>query len=344
MPSRPPIRGRRSHQRGIRFVFVLALLFAGAANAQEARIFQIATGDPASMYYFVGGMVAGAISNPPGSGSCDRGDECGVPNLVAIAQSAADDVTNLKQLLSGEVVSGFVRSDIAYEAFTATGRFAGQPPASSLRAIAGLYPEIFHLVARVDVESDSILNLRGRRLSLDWPGSPYLKGLRHVLDAVGLSEKSDIDARYLSGANALKALKAGQLDGFFVVGGFPLPVIEQALTEGPARLIPLSGKAMEALLAKRPYLARKIIPAGVYTKSRMIRTIGLSVIWLVNETADPELIFRITRTLWNKRSRDLFDASHQKGGLIRYESALDAVGVPLHPGAVRFYRKSGLLK
>ncbi|MDX1575691.1 MAG: TAXI family TRAP transporter solute-binding subunit [Kiloniellales bacterium] len=39
----------------------------------------------------------------------------------------------------------------------------------------------------------------------------------------------------------------------------------------------------------------------------------------------------------------MLDSGHPKGRLIRIETALDGLGVPLHPGAARYYREQGLI-
>ena len=59
-----------------------------------------------------------------------------------------------------------------------------------------------------------------------------------------------------------------------------------------------------------------------------------------------ELIYEITKALWNKTTRKLLDNGHAKGKVIRLETALKGVEglkVPLHPGAEKFYKEAGLL-
>ncbi|MCG8508158.1 MAG: hypothetical protein MI741_02915 [Rhodospirillales bacterium] len=48
--------------------------------------------------------------------------------------------------------------------------------------------------------------------------------------------------------------------------------------------------------------------------------------------------------MWNKESRKLFAGGHAKGKVITKETALDGVGIPLHPGAEKYYKEAGLLK
>ncbi len=66
---------------------VLALGFVGNASAQELNFFTIGTGGTAYTYYPVGGVIANAISKPPGSRECGKGGSCGVDGLIASAVS-----------------------------------------------------------------------------------------------------------------------------------------------------------------------------------------------------------------------------------------------------------------
>ena len=100
-----------------------ALVFGLASGvvAQDLKFFTIGTGGTAATYYPVGGVIANAISNPPGSRPCEEGGSCGVPGLIASAVSSRGSVDNLNAITSGLRNSGFAQSDVAYWAYTGTG-------------------------------------------------------------------------------------------------------------------------------------------------------------------------------------------------------------------------------
>jgi TRAP transporter TAXI family solute receptor len=127
--------------------FVVALSLT-AAQAQSPSFFRIGTGGTAGTYYPIGGLIANAISNPPGSRACNEGGSCGVPGLVATAVASNGSVANINGITSGSMESGFTQSDVAYWAYTGTGTYEGKPKVAGLRLIANLYPESIHLVAR----------------------------------------------------------------------------------------------------------------------------------------------------------------------------------------------------
>ena len=314
------------------------------ATAEDARFFRIGTGGIGGTYYPIGGIIANAISNPPGSRPCDRGGSCGVPDLVVIAQTSDGSVANINAIASGRIDSGFVQSDVAHWAYTGTGTFAKKKPIKSLRAIANLYPESVHIVVRSKNGIEDPSGLRGRRISLDEKGSGALVDARLILRAYGLNEKRDIRASYLGSESAALRLAAGKLDGFITVAGYPVPAVRLALEKSDARVLALTGKPVETLLSSHKFLSRDEIPAGLYGNIRPIPTVSVNALWVVPESGDEELIYQITKALWNDKSRKLLDEGHEKGRRIQLSSALQGVSIPLHPGARRYYREVGLVE
>jgi TRAP transporter TAXI family solute receptor len=126
---------------------VMAAGLSSATLAQELTFFTIGTGGTSFTYYPVGGVIANAISKPPGSRECGEGGSCGVDGLIASAVSSRGSVDNINAIISGLRDSGFAQSDVAYWAFTGTGTREGEEPATELRTIAALFEEHIHLVA-----------------------------------------------------------------------------------------------------------------------------------------------------------------------------------------------------
>lgn len=152
--------------------FAVLASIGSLAAAQELSFFRIGTGGTAGTYYPIGGLIANAISNPPGSRACEDGGSCGVPGLVATAVASNGSVGNVNAINGGAMEAGFSQSDVAYWAQTGTGLWEGQPAVEKLRLIANLYPESIHLVARADAGIATVADLAGKRVSLDEPGLP----------------------------------------------------------------------------------------------------------------------------------------------------------------------------
>ncbi|MGF1592609.1 MAG: TAXI family TRAP transporter solute-binding subunit [Kiloniellaceae bacterium] len=314
---------------------------AGPAAAEQLSLFRIGTGGIGGTYYPIAGVVAQAISNP--AGRCETGDTCGVPGLVAVAQSSSGSVANVKDIAAGRIESGFVQSDVAFWAYTGINAFEGDGRQTSLRAIANLYPESFHIVVRSDGAIREVRDLVGKRVALDEAGSGTLVGARLVLEAYGLTEQT-LQVAYMKSDAAMERLVTGRLDAFFLVAGYPAKVVEWAAEQTGVRLVPVAGEEISALLEHNPFLQRDRIPAGTYDGVDTVETITVAAQWITRDDVDAETIYGVLEALWRSDARRLLDRGHAKGRTIRLETALDGIGIPLHDGALRFYREIGLLQ
>ncbi|GLQ04807.1 TAXI family TRAP transporter solute-binding subunit [Sneathiella chinensis] len=322
---------------------VLASGFATTASAQDLKFFTIGTGGTAYTYYPVGGVIANAISKPPGSRECGKGGSCGVDGLIASAVSSRGSGDNVNAIISGLRDSGFAQSDVAYWAYTGTGTMEGKEPAKDLRTIAALFEEHIHLVSLKGRGVNSVADLKGKRVSLDEPGSGTYVDAKLILEANGLST-DDVTAEALKGNAAAEALRNGKIDAYFVVAGYPTGSLVELASATDMTLVPIDGEGAKALTDKYGFFAQSEIPAGTYEGVDATMTVAVGAQWYTNAKQDEKLIYNITKALWNDESRKLLDVGHAKGKAITLESALAGVGVPLHPGAEAFYKEAGLIK
>jgi len=326
-----------------------ALVLAGAivgtyAVAQEIKFFRIGTGGTAGTYYPIGGLLANAISNPPGSRACNEGGSCGVPGLVATAVASNGSVANINGIQSGQMESGFTQSDVAFWAFTGTGVYEGKPKVADLRLIANLYPETIHIVARKGAGISSVADLKGKRVSLDEPGSGTLVDARIILGAYGITEK-DIKAEYLKPNQAGDKIRDGGLDAFFFVGGYPTSAIsELASAGGGIELVPVAGPEVDKMRQQYGFFSPDTIPANTYKGIGEVKTIAVGAQWVTSAKQPDALIYEVTKATWNENTRKFLDAGHAKGKAIQMASATAGAGIPFHPGAEKFYKEKGLLK
>lgn len=322
----------------------LALLSAaGFSAAQEMKFFRIGTGGTAGTYFPIGGLIANAISNPPGSRACEQGGSCGVPGLVAAAIATNAAVANIEAVAAGSLEAGLTQSDVAYWAHKGEGVFEGKGKVEKLTAIANLYPETIYLVARKGAGIRSVADLAGKRVSLDEPGSGTLIDATLILGAYGLTEQ-DVKAEYLKPDAAGARLRDGALDAFFFVGGHPVEAVAELASSAGIELVPITGPQIDDLLGANAFLAKDVIPGGTYPgQTAQVPTISVSAILVTSTDQNEELIYGVTKALWNANTRKLLNSGHAKGQLINKETATDNIAIPLHPGAARYYREEGML-
>lgn len=312
------------------------------ALAQETKFFRIGTGGAGGTYFPIGGLMANAISAPPGSTPCDQGGACGVPGLVAIAQTTNASVANVTGVQGGQMESGLAAADIVYQSVNGLGRFDRKY--DRVRVIANLFPEHMHLVLPKGGKLGGIKDLKGKRVGIFTAGSGTQVVVLELLKIYGIA-KSDIQAAELNPQQSADRMADGQLDAFFIVGGTPLAAIGQLAATKGIELYELSAEERAAFLKAVPYYYEDVIKAGTYEGQKAdIKTVAVGAQWVVSSTVPEQLVYDITKALWNDNSRKLFDAGHAKARDIQLASALKAVNTPLHPGAERFYKEKGLIK
>jgi TRAP transporter TAXI family solute receptor len=320
-----------------------AVLGGSPAGAQDITFFRIGTGATAGTYFPIGGLIANAISNPPGSRACADGGSCGVQGLVASAVASNGSVANVGSIASGSMQSAFIQSDVAFWGYTGTGIYEGRPKVDTLRAIANLYPESFQLVARKGAGIKTIMDLKGKRVSLDEPGSGTLVDARLIFAAYGLTEK-DVMAEYLKPQQAADKLKEGTLDAFFNVSGWPQAAISELAATTGIDLVPIDGPQAANLIKAYSFFGIDEIPDSAYKNAAGVKTVSVNAIWVTSSKLPDALIYAITAALWNPSTRKLLDSGHAKGKAIKLDTALEGLGIPLHAGAEKFYKEKGLIK
>jgi TRAP transporter TAXI family solute receptor len=345
-PSHAPLRASRSGRHWWRTARVGLLLAAVTATlpaaAQEPRFFRIGTAATTGTYFQIGGVIASAISNPPGSPECQRGGSCGVPGLIAVAQATQGSLENVQGIASGQLEAGFVQADVAHWAWRGEGPYREKGAVKDLRALAALFPESVHIVVARDSTISAVEHLKGRRVSLGERESGTLADARLVLAAAGLKER-DLTAEYLRLAQAATGIGDGSLDAFFLVGGYPVPAITELAASKPIRLVAISDEIAAKLRRDFKFFGRSTIPGDTYRAlDEATATLDIRALWATSATLPDELVYNVLKALWTDQTRKLLEARHPLGKRIRVETALEGIDIPLHPGAERFYRELGM--
>lgn len=305
-----------------------ALALSGRGVLAQQRFFRIGTGGTGGTYYPVGGLIGNAVSN----------DKL---NVSAVATNGS--VANVNAIVGGSLESGFSQADVSTWAYTGTGIYEGKPKVEELRAIANLYPESVHVVVKKGLGLKSLRDLKGRRVSIDEPGSGTLVNARAILAAYGITER-DIKAEYLKPQQASEKLKDGSVDAFFSTTGYPQGAISELAATAGIELLPIDGAESEKLRQQFKFFALDQIPDGAYKDVKGVATISVGAQWVTSAKQDTDLVYEVTKGLWSDKTRQALDTGHAKGKAIRKETALAGLGIPLHPGAEKFYKEAGLLK
>ncbi|MBT5244421.1 MAG: TAXI family TRAP transporter solute-binding subunit [Rhodospirillaceae bacterium] len=315
-------------------------LAGGLAQAQEMKFWRIGTGGAGGTYFPIGGLIANAISSPPGSRSCDKGGTCGVPGLVAIAVSTNASVANMNAIHAGQLDAGLAGAQSVTQGYNGTGKFVGNKK-DKVRVIANLYPEDMHLVLPEGVNLGSLKDLNGKKVGVAAAGSGTQVSVKMILEHYGI----DADQHELNLGQSTQRLADGQLDAFFYAGGTPFASLIQLGSTKGFNLYKFSDAERKAINKIIPYYVESNIPAGVYENiTTDTPTIAVNGQLVTSIDQPTDLVYAITKALWSKKTRGLLDKGHAKGKAIMLETALKGVLIPLHPGAEQYYKEIGMIK
>jgi hypothetical protein len=326
------------------FALVAAMAAAAPATAQE--FFRIGTGGAGGTYFPIGGAIASAISAPPGSRPCDEGGQCGVPGLIAIAQSTTASVFNNAAVQNGELEAGLAAADVTRSMYLGEGAFEGREH-PNLRVIANLFPEDLHLVLPAGETINDLGDLEGLRVGIAQAGSGTQVAVLQMLELWGIT-RDNIEEAELNNSQSAARLADGQLDAYFYAAGWPVAAMVQLASTSGMNLHSFTEEDMARINEAVPAYIPSMIPGGTYEGiDEDTLTPAVSALLVTSSEVEEELIYGITQALWNEATRRMLDNGHPKGRLITSDTALagmEALGVPLHPGAQRYYEEAGLME
>jgi len=297
--------------------------------AAERQFVAIATGGTGGTYYPLGGALAQMLSN-------------NVEGLIVTAQSGNASLANCNLISRGQIETAFSQANTTYWSYSATGILKDAQPITNLRGIASLYPETIHIVATKASGINTIEDLKGKKVGVGAPNSGTAADAEIILNAHGITF-DDIKADFLSFNEVAQRLIDGQIDAGFTTAGFPTSSIINIATKRDIVLIPMSTEKIKELVEAIPYYGATVIPGGLYKGvDEDVPALATPALWICDAKLSPTVVYKMTKALWEHR--DVLEKVHSQGKNITLETALDGIGIPLHPGAELYYKEVGLIK
>ena len=229
-----------------------ALALPGAVQAEQ-KFVTIGTGGVTGVYYAVGGSICRLVNKD----RAKHGLRCSV-------ESTGGSVYNVNTIKAGELDFGLAQSDVQYQAYHGTGSFKQADP--DLRAVFSVHPEPFTVVARKEADIKTFADFKGKRFNVGNPGSGTRSAMEELLTAMNMKMSDFALASELKADEHGPALCDNKIDGFFYGVGHPSANIQDPTTTCGAKLVSLTGPAVDALVKKYPYYAYATIPGGMYAE------------------------------------------------------------------------------
>ena len=314
-------------------VLVLAVLaVAPAAHAQQ-KFITIGTGGVTGVYYAAGGAICRLVNKD----RAKHGIRCSV-------ESTGGSVFNINTIKAGELDMGVAQSDVHYNAAKGLGAFKDAGAFTELRAVMSLHPEPFTVLSRKEANIRSFADFKGKKFNVGNPGSGTRASMEELLGAMGWKMSDFALASELKADEHGPALCDGKIDGFFYGVGHPSANIQDPTTTCGAKLVALTGPAVDKLVKEKPYYAYASIPAGLYPNNpQETKTYGVLATMVSSTRTPAHTIYTVVKAIFD--NFDEFKKLHPALAGLKPESMVkDGLSAPLHDGAVRYYHEKGWIK
>jgi uncharacterized protein len=211
-----------------------------------------------------------------------------------------------------------------------------QPP---VRAVAYLFPEVFHLLVREDAGIQTIHQLQGKRVAIMPKGSGSYALFWALANHYGLTEAAFTPVT-VPPEQAYEALRQGNIDALFRVIAVGNRATGELLQSSKSRLLPID--QIDSLRLSLPYLEAAQIPKGTYSGAipippENVPVVGVRAVLVSHVDVDGEAIRAITQTLFEFRNELV--STYPRAATIRLPDSGENLGLPLHPGAKAFYEE-----
>ena len=307
---------------------IAATSFTLPAMAQQ-KFVTIGTGGVTGVYYAVGGAVCRLMNK----NRAETGLRCSV-------ESTGGSVFNVNAIRSGELDFGLTQSDIQYNAAKGEGQLKGNAD-PDLRAVFSVHPEPFTVLARKDAGVTKFEDFKGKRFNIGNPGSGTLASMEELLKQMGWTKADFSLAAELKADEQGTALCDNKIDGFFYGVGHPSAAIQDPTIACGAKLIPLTGPAVDALVKDHPYYARAVIPGGMYANNpNPTQTYGVLATVVTSAKVADSTVYALVKAVFD--NFDEFKKLHPAfANLDPKDMVKNGLSAPLHPGAIKFYKEKG---
>ena len=297
-----------------------------AVPARAADTLTILTGDTNGVYFPLGIAIGKILSD-------------GIPDRTTRVQVSKGSIENLLLLAQGKGELGFALADSLQAAVDGDADAGFKDRLTNLRVIGALYPNYIQIVATKKSGITRLSDLKGKSLSIGEPQSGTDLNAKVLLDAAGLDNGEIKSLPQLSFADAVAKMIDGKLDATLQSSGLGVASLNRLSNIDDIVVVPIPADLVEKI---GPPFVPAIIPANTYRGQNTDVPTATIMNYLVTRADVPEpLAYRMTQLVYDQLAE--LAKAHPAADEIKLEFAATSP-VPLHPGAIQYFRDKKIIK
>lgn len=243
---------------------------------------------------------------------------------------------NIQLVDGGQMTLGLSTAAPAYEGFNGLEWADGQK-FENIRALVPMYPSYFHWWGPVSAGVKSIEDMEGKVVALGPKGgTPDTYG-RRILDHMDVTPRRIVNVGF---SDVTGQLRDGLVDSALNAAGIPHPSVLESESTGEIDIVGLPTDQAAGFIEQYPYFSTAVIPAGTYgTLNEDLSTVTLWNFVIGNKDLSEDFVYDVVKTVFDERQAMI--ETHRSSENILLEN-VDKITIPLHPGAVRYFREQGV--
>jgi len=210
---------------------------------------------------------------------------------------------------------------------------------SELRAVMSLHPEPFTVLARKEANIASFTDLKGKKFNVGNPGSGTRASLEELLAAMNWKMSDFALASELRPDEHGPALCDNKIDGFFYAVGHPSANIQDPTTTCGAKLVSVTGPAVDKLVSSYATIPAKLYP----NNPQETKTYGVLAVLVSSSKVPADTVYTVVKAVFDNFEE--FKKLHPAFTNLKPEEMVkNGLSAPLHEGAARYYKEKGWIK
>ncbi len=309
------------------FLMICFTVIPAIASGQEKIDLKMMTGPTGGSWIPLGGAIAELIQKAIPGTNVSVSPGGGIANVMGVEEGKAD--------------IGFGNSSSSVDGLA--GRPPFKAPTKNVRQLANLYPQYFQMVVLDESPIKTVADLKGKAISPGPKGHTGELLAQQVLQIYGLSYKDMSKVHHVHYSDSVNLMKDGHADAFILGTTIPGSSILDLATAKKIRLLSLPDDKIKELQKMNAGYIKRIIPAGTYPGVNYdVQTVGYFTHLVISAKLPDDLVYKITKVIAENVGR-LADVVKDMKGVTAKDLALD-IGLPFHPGALKYYKEVGAIK
>lgn len=311
-------------------LMIMLIFFVACGQNTEVHYINIPTASTTGTLYPFGNSIANLWNE-------------NITGIRANAQASNGGIDNLNLLEKGEANISMAVTSNVYQSYKGLEAFEGRGN-DKIRIITGLYYNPNQVVISESSGINSIEDIKGHRFAPGSPGSTTEYEASIHLKYSGVNYPNDIDAQYVNFTEAIDLVRNKQVDGAWIMAGAPTSAVTEMLKTTDTKLLEIPEDIISEMKIDYPWYSNYTIKAGTYEElTEDINTSAIKMVMFTSSDMDEDLIYELTKVFWENIEE--LKSTHNFLKEVTIEGAVtDIADLPLHEGALRYYKEIGIIK